>query len=239
MRRALVVGGTKGLGLEIARRAQSHGTMPIVAGRSVDRDKGLEIGGCRADSVLLDVTSGVSVDYAMKDIGDVTDIDTLFFVAGQPPSMDQLLHTRIEELWNLYEVMCLGWMRVVRAFHERKKAPYALVTVASTTAWKVRPEGEVAYAGAKAAQAAMAANFHNELIVDFPGSRSLIVYPGGMKTDFLAGTGRDTSLWMDPAEVARLIWRQINLQMDPIVHMQIERKNGRPDVSFGPRPLTV
>lgn len=97
-------------------------------------------------------------------------------------------------------------------------------------------ENETLYCALKAAKAAFTRNFARELVRDLPGSKVTLVNPGGIKTDFFEGTNTDTSNFMRPSVVAKIIWDEIGIQEGPFKEIQIMRNDdGSPNVSYGSR----
>ena len=119
--------------------------------------------------------------------------------------------------------------------HYTLKHPYHLITIASTSSWKIR-ENETLYCALKAAKAAFTRNFARELVRDLPGSKITLVNPGGIKTGLFKGTDQDISNFMDPDLIARIIWNDVIGQTVPFQEVQIMRNDdGSPIVSYGPR----
>ena len=88
----------------------------------------------------------------------------------------------------------------------------------------------------QAAESAFTMNFSRELARDLPGSKTILVHPGGMKTDLFKGTNTDTSNFMEPNVVAEIIWDEVESQRSPFKELQIMRNDdGSPSVSYDPR----
>ena len=91
----------------------------------------------------------------------------------------------------------------------------------------------------RARQAQFARNFHQELVKALPGSKSLIVHPGGMRTGFLP-PNIDPAELMDPGVVARVIWDEMEAQdrgEHPALHELhvLREKGGVPRLERGPK----
>ena len=93
------------------------------------------------------------------------------------------------------------------------------------------------YCALKAAKAAFTRNFARELVRDLPGSKVTLINPGGLKTpNFWKNSGQDISKFMDPNEVAKIIWNEIERQEEPFKEVNILRKSdGGHNISYGPR----
>lgn len=237
MRHALVLGGTKGLGLSLACQSHLHGLIPIVTGRSLSgEDTRKELGPENVCSTIL---------FRKLDLTDLGDIDWLklkdfnipyfFWVAGVF-SRKSLRDLPIEDLNQMIDVHLRGPIRVLQQFHKNRVGPYHLVVVASTSSWRMRTD-ETIYCALKAAKAAFARNFARELVRDFPGSKVTLVNPGGLKTpNFWGVSGQDISKFMEPKEVAKIIWDEVLRQEAPYHEIQMMRNDdGSPKVEYGPR----
>src|SRR3989338_8226375 len=112
---------------------------------------------------------------------------------------------------------------------------YDLIVIGSSSAYRVRTD-ESLYGALKAAKAQLARNLGKELPRDLPGSKVLLANPGGMATPFWDGRDRDVSSFMDPKDVARVIWDEVRRQDTPFLEIQVIRQADRsPKVEYGPR----
>mgnify|MGYP001611567019 CR=1 FL=1 len=129
-----------------------------------------------------------------------------------------------------------GPIEVLQQFHRHQKTPYHLVTIASTSSWRMR-DNETLYCALKAAKAAFTRNFARELARDFPGSKTTLVNPGGLKTpNFWDASGQDISAFMEPDKVAKIIWDEVAGQTTNYKELQIIRNNdGSPKIEYGPK----
>ena len=209
---ALIVGGTKGLGLELTRWAASTDVTPIPTGRVMSLEMVSTMGHGIAFE-QMDVTSRQSIGTTMQLLRSVkwaSDIRYLFYLPAIH-LQGKFCEQDPEKVNELFQTTVFGLMNVVRAFHTTQTQPYHLVVVSSTASYRILSD-ETAYGTAKAAQAQFARDFHQELARDLPGSKTLIVHPGGMRTDFRKRTGVDTSKLLDPMVVARFIWEEVAAQ---------------------------
>jgi 3-oxoacyl-[acyl-carrier protein] reductase len=108
---ALVTGGGRGIGANVARALAGDGWSVVVAARSRDEidEVAREIGG---RAVELDVTSRDSVDRAVAEAGDV---DLLVANAGISSRDDRTWETDPDEWWRTFEVNVRGVYLCVRA----------------------------------------------------------------------------------------------------------------------------
>lgn len=237
---ALILGGTKGLGLSLSWEAFNRGVQPIITGRSIYEGETRKSFPPNANYFVLDLCRSETID---RTVGHMTryykyPVDYIFWVAGvfirkpftdtSPYNFEQMISTHL-----------LGPLRFLENIHRlaiNRGNPYHLVTIASTSSWRIR-ENEALYCALKAAKAAFTRNFTRELIRDLPGSKVTLVNPGGMKTpNFWQESGQDISKFMDPDIVAKIIWDEVQNQEVPFKEVQIMRNdNGSPNVSYGPR----
>jgi NAD(P)-dependent dehydrogenase (short-subunit alcohol dehydrogenase family) len=233
MSRALVLGGTRGLGLELCRALADDGVVPVVYGRSAEQSQELPAGSVRHELDLGDPDP-------LPDGGvDVEDVDFFLWVAGsflQKP----LEETSDHELQAMTRLHLTGPIAFLRQFHQRRRGPYHLITIASCSAWRLR-SNEAIYCALKAAKAAFTRNFANDLLATRPGSRATLVNPGGLRTPhFWEGHGMDLGDFLDPVAVAGFIWSHARDQVRPFEEIQILRRKpvvpgAAPEITFGPR----
>ncbi|MEY4744165.1 MAG: hypothetical protein RL272_110 [Candidatus Parcubacteria bacterium] len=243
MDRSLILGGTKGLGRALAIASLARGITPVVAGRSAyeaRKDPGLA-GSVFLSHDLSDLDDALKPDFP----GYLKDVRYVFWVAGaflRKPLTD----CTPDEVRKLADIHFLGPVGTIAIIHRLMKMarplagspgqPYHLVTIASTSSWRVRDD-ETVYCALKAAKAHFTRNFARELARDLPGSKTALVNPGGMKTPgFWAGSGQDIGAYMEPDDVARIIWDRSAAQAGPYDEYSLMRNaDGSPRVEDGPR----
>ncbi len=203
--RALILGGTRehSLGRHIAMQFLKNNISPILVGRTAAAIAD-EPSLAQAQGVVADLMSPTVATDILDQIGDLSDISHLVIAGGGPHMRGSLASHRLNEAKQVWGSIVIGPTEVLMLFHARTSHPYQLVTVASTSAKKLRSD-ETIYASAQAARRAVALNFHDELMERAGATSNLIVCPGGMKTNLWAGTDMDTSSFMDPHEVAVII----------------------------------
>lgn len=263
MARALIIGGTKGLGLELAIQAHRYDVRPIIVGRSASklRQAALpELAG--ADYVDIDISAyGKPSELeelrrsTLKPLGRIQAalvgdrLRYVFWCAGA------WLQGRFEEhddrdVQDMVDLHFRGPIALLSDLHVnlrpqdgeeptegRHPRAYHLVTISSTAAWRAK-EGEAVYGALKAAKSQFTRGFAKELARALPGSKATVVHPGGMRTEnFWAHTGKDTTSFMDPAEVARIIWERARAQRASFHEYSIIRSaDGSPSLKIGPQP---
>jgi len=238
MKNALVMGGTRGLGLELAKAGATRGYSVLATGRSA--------GGFMPiiDSVKFgkqDFTDPASPLGSVSRSLEENPPNIVFWVGGifMKQNLRQCMPGDIETLVTTH---LTGPITAVSGIHASKvlaKQPYHLVVIASTSSYRIREE-ETVYCAAKAAKAAFARNFSRELARELPGSKTTLVNPGAMNTGFFLGTEYHgtRNMLMDPARVAGIIWEHVIGQTGPYLELNIENGQDNPSVpavSLGPK----
>lgn len=233
MKRALIIGGTKGLGLSLAWGTYERDIIPVITGRST-WENSINFPPI-VEYFELDLTDPAS--FKSLSVLKRKPLDYVFWVAGNftRQRFVEMVPGRVSEMVSVH---LSGPVNVLQALHSEAidlRQPYHLVTIASTSSWRMR-ENETLYCALKAAKAAFTRNFAQELVRDLPGSKVTLVNPGGIKTpNFWARSSQDISKFMEPDVVARVIWDQVQRQAKLFEEMQIMRNDdGTPNVSFGP-----
>lgn len=212
--RAVVLGGTSGLGYELAKRMLKEGVTPIVVGRTAARaaaDPTL----CGAEFIAYDLTDEQSTDFVPIITSGA---DYFFWVAGTflRKPFHQINPREHRQLWQTH---IHGPLFLLRQFMQSRlvdQRPFHLVTIASTSAFRLR-NNESEYCAVQAAKAALTRQLAREWYELLPDTRTLLVLPGGMKTEkFWAGSGTDIEHFMDPAAVAKSIWEAVQSQCSPL-----------------------
>jgi len=141
MKSALVTGGNKGIGYEVARQLAKNGFFVYLGSRSLNRGlsaveklnaEGLD----HIEALQLDVTNSKSIDAACLAIGEKTKIlDVLVNNAGISGEFKQsALETTIDEYRTVYETNVFGVVRVTQAFIDLLKgAPAPRIVNVSTS----------------------------------------------------------------------------------------------------------
>lgn len=187
---ALVVGGTSGLGLEIAKELHTAGNEVYVTGRRELNEPNLHY-------EPFDLTA----PELPKRIGELVmrlpEINTLVYAAGyfQDGRVTDLAEEQIE---NMIDVGGRGLIYFMKAILEKQDELAELITVTSTSQWTPR-QREPIYNFAKAG----AAHFSNAMAEDGRVGKVLVAGPAGMRTAFWDGIERDDlDKMLDPEWVA-------------------------------------
>lgn len=180
--RALVVGGSRGLGAEIARLVQARGAEVVTTGR-----KEFAAG---ADSLVL-----------LRDTESLLDrlpsVDLLVYAAGfyEHGHINDLPGSQILETLN---TTLAAPALLVQGLLRRQKELGGFIAVTSTSQWRPR-EYEPVYAAGKSGLGMFAAS----VALDPAIKKTLVVGPAGMDTDFWRGPARAGTALLRPESVAR------------------------------------
>ena len=209
---SVISGGSSGLGLEIAELLVKSGKNVLILSRNQEKLAG-------AASRLKTSAGNNSVESLVCNVGNEKDIRSAgSFLTGHGYSVDYLFNNAGSGLFSkadtsdsklinqVFEANLKGMIlltsEILRLTPEADEL--TIVNIMSTSALYGRAE-ETIYCAAKFG----ARGYTEALRTEFKGKKRNIiaVYPGGMRTNFweIPGQTRDTSKYMDPAEVARKI----------------------------------
>lgn len=190
----LIVGGTSGLGLEIAKGIAANNETYVTGRRELDEPN------------LHYEKFDLSAPDLPKRIGELVlglpEITTLIYAAGyfQDGRVTDLTEQQIEEM---LDVGGRGLIYFVKAVLEKQDKLDELITITSTSQWTPR-QREPIYNFAKAG----AAHFSNAIAEDDRVGKVLVAGPAGMNTAFWEGIERDDfDKMLDPKWVADQIIR--------------------------------
>ncbi len=186
MEKALVIGGSNGIGLAIARHLAHQGSTRVVI---VDKD-----------SPAVDLPANVSfvrhnlLDGDLDYLPDCSDVDALVFTAGfgrvAPfESIDQI------EIRNEFQVNAVSAIAVLRHFFPRMQQPepFYCAVMGSIAGWVSSPLFAL-YSATKAAVCRAIESLNVELEMCGSPNRILDVSPGSIKGTRFNGGDNDLSL---------------------------------------------
>lgn len=193
---ALIVGGTSGLGLELAILLHTKNEFEVyVTGRKEPESGQLRF-------VYFDIDS--HTDQLPHRIDEITSslpqqIDLLVYAAGfcQEDTIKQLTDDNIRKMMNVGLVA--PTLILNRILNRQKRLP-GFIAITSTSQWTPGIY-EPVYTAVKAGLGM----FANSLSLDPQVGKVLVAGPAGMKTNFWSNTEKDTSTMLEPAWVARQI----------------------------------
>lgn len=193
---ALIVGGTSGLGAELATLLKSENNFKVyVTGRKKPQDQQLNF-------IHFDIDADTEqLPYLIHEVLSQLpqQIDLFIYAAGfyQSGTMKQLPDEDIRRMLNVG--LIAPTIILNRILNHQEKLP-GFIAITSTSQWTPRIY-EPVYTAAKAGLGMLA----NSLSLDPQVEKVLVVGPGGMKTGFWANTGQDTGNMMEPKWVAEQI----------------------------------
>lgn len=175
---ALVTGGNRGIGLEIAKALQRSGHRTVITYRNGTPPEGF-------DAVIMDVTSSQSVDAAFDQIEKDFGIPEII-VANAGITKDGLvLRMSDADFENVIDANLTGAFRVSkRAVKGLLKLKRGRLIFIGSVVGSVGAAGQVNYSASKAGLLGMARSFAREL-----GSRGItanVIAPGFVETDMTA-----------------------------------------------------
>lgn len=192
----LIVGGTAGLGLELAKLLKSQGRDVIVTGRHDPEVDGLQYH-------EFDIIKNESLADAVDEfVAILPKIDLFMYAAGfyQEGTLTELGEHDIE---HMLQVGIEAPIWFLRELLQRQGDLAGFIAITSTSQWTPRLK-EPIYTAVKAALG----QFANSTAEDTRIGKVLVAGPAGMATDFWRMTEHDISHYNDPHWVAQQILEQ-------------------------------
>jgi 3-oxoacyl-[acyl-carrier protein] reductase len=223
---ALVTGGGRGIGADVARELASAGMKVAVSARTAEQVEAVasEIGGL---ALTADVSRREDAERIVAETErELGPIDLLVNNAGITIWEERAWELDVGDWWHIHEVNVLGPYLLIRAvlpgMLERGRG--RIVNVASGAAY-LPGSGSTAYAASKAAlnrfSETLAAQLRGTPIAVFP------ISPGLVRTEMTEGTFPDDAPWTPPeaaptlvralatGEFDRLAGRYLHAEHDP------------------------
>lgn len=205
---AVVTGGSRGIGLAVARLLRDRGASVAITGTSpAGLEKAVDALGAGSDRVLslcADVRDAAQMDAAMAQAASAFDgIDIVVNNAGVGV-FKPVAEMSPDEFRLMFETNVTGVFNSSRAAlpHLRARGGGWVISVSSLSGTNPFPGG-AAYCATKAAVNAFSEAFMQEVRHD--GIRVAYVSPGSVDTSF-GGGARDKSSWaLQPDDVAQVI----------------------------------
>lgn len=187
-KKALIVGGSSGLGLELARLLVADQEV-IITGRQDPKVASLHF----RQLELGDDSLSTNLDAFIPELPE---IDLVLYVAGffQEGTISDLSDVDIEKM-NRVGLLAPA-MLLQRILSKQSKLP-GFIAITSTSQWTPRLL-EPMYTAVKAGLGMLA----NSISLDERVGKVLVLGPAGMRTRFWEEDGRDTSDMLDPEWVA-------------------------------------
>jgi 3-oxoacyl-[acyl-carrier protein] reductase len=195
---ALVTGGGRGIGANIARELASDGWSVVVAARSRDQIDSVaeEIGG---RAIELDVTDREAVELAVEEVGEV---ELLVANAGTGGVDGSTWEVALDEWWRVLEVNVLGVHLCCRAVIPGmlERGSGRIVITGSGAAY-LPDTSSTAYPASKAA----VCRYGETLAYELRGRIPVFIFsPGLVQTNMTAWLGDDAP-WTPPELAPQLV----------------------------------
>jgi len=193
----LVIGGSRGIGWELAKLYAAAGDMVIVTGRKAPDEPSATIAFRELDLSPADWSTKLSA--LLKDTGQV---DRLVYAPGyyQEGTVTDLSKA---EILDMIQVCGIGFIFAVRDILLAQSELKECVLITSSSQWTAR-KLEPVYNFTKAG----VAHFAHALSLDERIGKMLVAGPTGTKTAFHAGRGVDMSTYHEPDWMAQQIYDQ-------------------------------
>lgn len=203
MSTALIIGGTSGLGLELAHIFACTYDRVFVTGRSMKNllDNSTKRRGNKNISFRSScITKDSNVNDLNRLLSDLPKIDLLIYAAGfrQRAPIDELSD---DDIATMAQVGLTFPALLLRRILSRQDDLPGFIAITSTSEYVPRRE-EPVYAATKAGLGMLA----RSVALDERVGKVLIAAPAGMKTPFWDGHVCDMSTFLDPARVAMYIF---------------------------------
>lgn len=187
----LIIGGTSGVGLELARHYTSDGHNVCITGR---KNPDLR------EATFLELSITHDAARLATDIdrvlGRFTSVNTLIYTAGflQRGHIDALGD---DDLGTMVNVGLLAPMMLIQRLKRRSESPLKIMLVTSSSQYTPR-ELEPVYCATKSGLGMLGA----ALVLDQGLGKVLVVAPSGIRTPFWENTEEDTETMLDPGWVS-------------------------------------
>ena len=201
---ALVTGGGRGIGADVARELAGAGMRVAVSARTAEQVDAVarEIGGL---AVAADVSERAAVDALVRRVEDeLGPIDLLVANAGIALWEDSAWETEPERWWRVHEVNVLGTYLTVRAvvpgMIERGRGR---IVITGSGASYLPGGSSTAYPSSKAAVGRFGETLARQL--EPHGIPVFVISPGLVRTEMTASAFSDDAPWTPPECAPRLV----------------------------------
>ena len=190
----LIVGGSSGLGLELAKQLASQGNKVIISGRHNPKQEYIEFH-------KFNLTTGNNLTATVTSfIEGLPKIDMFVYAAGYYQE-GTIVDLSQEEIKNMLNVGIHAPVWLIKELLTKQNNLNEFVAITSTSHWTPR-EKEPIYTAVKAALG----HFANSISLDKRVKKTLVVGPAGMRTNFWSGIKRDDlNEMLEPTWVAEQI----------------------------------
>jgi len=215
-KKALITGGSSGLGLEIAKILKGRGAKVTIAARNLDKlEKAAKEIGNDIEYFEMDVSN---LSEVKRNSEQFDKIDILVNSAGII-QYDKLENHELEDINKIININLAGAIYCTRMAINgmKERGDGSIVNISSTSGLYGRAN-ETVYVASKWGLRGFSEGLKTEL--KGSGVEVFGVYPGGMNTSLFENspTPKDTSTFMDPAKVAEVIVRNIENKDEMLVN---------------------
>jgi 3-oxoacyl-[acyl-carrier protein] reductase len=223
MSRALVTGGGRGIGADIARELASAGWYVTVTGRTPEQVEAVaqEIGG---DAVVGDVSKREDVE---RMVGVAEPIDLLVANAGIGVREEAAWEVDVDEWWHVFETNVLGvhlsCRAVIPGMLERGEGRIVIIGSGASYLPGARA---TAYTASKAAACRYGETLANRLEGRIP---VFVISPGLVRTEMTEGHFPDDAPWTPPELAPRLVAALASGRFDRLSGRYIHAEHDPPD----------
>jgi NAD(P)-dependent dehydrogenase (short-subunit alcohol dehydrogenase family) len=194
---ALIIGGSSGLGLELALQLVEQGWHVIVTGRTSPNKEDLLFR-------MLDLSFSSTLIGDLDALFDsIPVVDILVYAAGFN-QVGTITDLSDQDILDTCSVGIIAPAMILQRLLNQQDALARFVAITSTSQWTPRLM-EPVYAASKAALAL----FAESVSLDDRVSQTLVFAPSGMQTPFWDGDPRDTSTMLDPKWVAEQLLEEL------------------------------
>ena len=182
---ALITGGSRGLGLAIARELAADGCRLAICAREFDEldraAKELEAAGAEVLAITCDVADAAAVDAMVAQVlAHYGQIDLLFTVAGVI-EVSRFVDLDVEDFRHTMDVMFWGTLHPIMAvLPGMRKRRYGRIATITSIGGKISVPHLLAYSSAKFATVGLSEGLSAELARD--GIHVTTIVPGLMRT---------------------------------------------------------
>jgi NAD(P)-dependent dehydrogenase (short-subunit alcohol dehydrogenase family) len=192
MKTALVIGGTSGLGLELARLYKPEFDV-IVTGSGKHTPPELDVR-------VLDLGANANLAQTIETfVKSLPNIQLMIYAAGAA-LIGSITQMSDEDMQSAANINLLGPMILTNELLKKQGSLYRAVYITSTSQFTPRAK-EPVYTAFKSGLGMFAKSLSQDGHVE----RVLVAAPGGMKTAFWDGLEVDTSNYLDAVSVATII----------------------------------
>ncbi|HSX33776.1 MAG TPA: SDR family NAD(P)-dependent oxidoreductase [Candidatus Saccharimonadales bacterium] len=193
----LIIGGSRGIGWELAALYANRGDTVTVTGRK-QPEKDLD----QVTFKKLNLSSPTYIQDINELVAELGRIDRLVYAPGyyQEGTITDLSES---EIVDMVQVCGVGFIFTARAILDTQAQLSECIVITSSSQWTPR-KLEPVYNFAKAG----IAHFAHALSLDERVNKLMVAGPTGTKTTFHAGRNVDMSSYHEPEWVARQIYEQ-------------------------------